>query len=34
VLNWNVDEIVNITLLENHKFTKNIDSAMFIHKIR
>jgi len=34
VLNWNVNEIVNITLLENHKFTKNIDSAMFVHKIR
>jgi len=34
VLNWNVDEIVNITLLENHKFTKNIDSAMFVHTIR
>jgi len=34
VLNWNVDEIVNITLLENHEITKNIDSAMFVHKIR
>lgn len=34
VLNWNVDEIVNITLLENHEITQNIDSAMFVHKIR
>ena len=34
VLNWNVDEIVNITLLENHEITQNIDSAMFAHKIR
>ena len=34
VLNWNVDEIVNITLLENHEITKNIDSAVFVHKIR
>jgi len=33
-LNWNVDKIVNITLLENHEITKNIDSAMFVHKIR
>mgnify|MGYP003129395580 FL=1 len=34
VLNWNVDEIVNITLLENHEITQNIDSAMFVDKIR
>jgi len=34
MLNWNVNEVVNITLLEKHKVTKNIDSAVFAHKIR
>jgi len=34
VLNWSVDKIVNITLLEKVTITRNIDSAVFLHKIR
>src|SRR6056300_2048724 len=31
VLNWSVDKIVNITLLEKVTITRNIDSAVFLH---
>ena len=34
VLNWNVDEVVNITQLKNTTVTCNIDSAVFADKIR
>jgi len=34
VLNWNVDEVVNITQLKNKTVTCNIDSAVFADKIR
>lgn len=34
VLNWNVDSVVNMTLEDKSKITKNIDSAMFVDKIR
>jgi len=33
-LNWNVDNVVNMTLKDIQKLTRNIDSAMFVHKIR
>jgi len=33
-LNWNVDKVVNMKLLDKPKITRNIDSAMFKHKIR
>ena len=33
-MNWSVDKIVNITLLENVTITRNIDSAVFTDKIR
>ena len=33
-MNWNVDSVVNITLEDKSKITKNIDSAMFVDKIR
>ena len=33
-LNWNVDKVVNMKQLENIEITRNIDSAVFAHKIR
>ena len=33
-MNWSVDKIVNITLLEKVTITSNIDSAVFTDKIR
>jgi len=33
-MNWNVDSLVNMTLEDKSKITKNIDSAMFVDKIR
>lgn len=33
-MNWNVDSVVNMTLEDKSKITKNIDSAMFVDKIR
>jgi len=33
-LNWNVNNTVNMTLKDNQKLTRNIDSAMFAYKIR
>jgi len=33
-LNWNVNNVVNIKLLDKPKITRSIDSAMFAHKIR
>jgi len=33
-MNWNVDSIVNMTLEDKSKITKNIDSAVFVDKIR
>ena len=33
-MNWNVDSVVNMTLEDKNKTTKNIDSAMFVDKIR
>ena len=32
-LNWMVDNTVNMTLKDIQKLTRNIDSAMFAHKI-
>ena len=33
-MNWNVDSVVNMTLEDKSKITKNIDSAVFVDKIR
>ena len=33
-LNWNIDKVVNMKQLENIEITRNIDSAVFVHKIR
>ena len=33
-LNWNIDKVVNMKQLENIEITRNIDSAVFAHKIR
>jgi hypothetical protein len=33
-LYWNEDKLVNMKTLDNPKITRNIDSAMFVHKIR
>ena len=33
-LNWNIDNVVNMKQLENIEITRNIDSAVFAHKIR
>jgi hypothetical protein len=33
-MNWNVNSVVNMTLEDKSKITKNIDSAMFVDKIR
>jgi hypothetical protein len=34
ILNWNIDNVVNMKQLENIEITRNIDSAVFAHKIR
>ena len=33
-LNWNIDKVVNMKQLQDIKITRNIDSAVFAHKIR
>tara|TARA_E500000178_G_scaffold286845_1_gene288777 strand:- start:1017 stop:1451 length:435 start_codon:yes stop_codon:yes gene_type:complete len=33
-MNWNVDSVVNMTLEDKSKITKNIDSDVFVDKIR
>ena len=33
-LNWNINKVVNMKQLENIEITRNIDSAVFAHKIR